>query len=96
MSKTFAKWTLRLHRPWQASPEEVKGNHGTHVEALVEYLHDEECRVPDAIWNEILRVKRNENSVVVNNSVAVTGIQELCRQVTAGPIGTWKMLLTKH
>ena len=73
MSETFAKWTLRLHRPWRASPEEVKRNHGTHVEALVEYLHDEECRVPDAIWNEILRVKRNENSVVVNDSVAVAG-----------------------
>ena len=73
MTETFAKWTLRLHRPWRASHDEVKGNHETHVEALNEYLHDEECRVPDAIWNEILRVKRNENSVVVNDTVAVSG-----------------------
>ena len=73
MSKTFAKWTLILHRPWRRSPTEVLAEHALYVTALNEYFHMNECRVPYAIWNGVLRAKRNEKEVIVNGSVAIAG-----------------------
>ena len=73
LCETFSKWTLILHRPWRTNPDEVKGHSETYAEALVEYLLTEECRVPDLIWNEILRVKRKEREVSVDASAAISG-----------------------
>ena len=74
MKETFAKWTLTLHRPWMHSPEETKGGHDNYVDALVEYLRMEDCHVPNKIWNEIMRVKRREHEVAVDESAAVSGV----------------------
>ena len=74
MSETFAKWTLILHCPWNSSPDETKRGHDNHVDALVAYLSTEDCRVPNDIWNEILRVKRKENEVSVDETAAVSGV----------------------
>jgi len=57
-------------------PKEVlngSDNMSDSVDALETYLLEEDCRVPDTIWNEILRVKRKENAVLVDNTSAVSG-----------------------
>ena len=76
MNEVFSFWNLVLHKPWMEHPKEVM-NGSAHmsdsVNALVTYLLDEGCRLPDTVWNEILRVKRKENAVVVDNTSAVSG-----------------------
>ena len=34
----------------------------------------EDCHVPNKIWNEIMRVKRREHEVAVDESAAVSGV----------------------
>ena len=59
-------WMLTLFKPWRKSVEELKHSDGTYKSTLEDYMYD--AQFPKRILAVILRAKRNEKAVVVDES----------------------------
>ena len=59
-------WMLTLFKPWRKSVDELKNADGTYKSTLEEYMYNAEF--PKRILAVILRVKRNEKAVVLDES----------------------------
>ena len=66
LTEDYSKWILTLYKPWRQSSDELKHSNGTYKSTLETYMHD--AQFPQRIKTAILRVKRNEKAVKLDES----------------------------